>query len=411
MDEKLMKQQEMLTVRINRAGPAPSQAVQCTQYCQRNKTIFVTFVLFVATVSIATFKLHIGETKLNWIGRAKPDRAENATKINRNITILMWVPFFGKTFGQEVLSTCPDLNCRITNNRSKLKSSSAVVFHDRDVNILDVPKKRLPEQHFVFFLLESPYHVSGTAFRQLSRGFYTLTMNYRRDADVHFPFGFFKPTSKPLPSTFWENLRKEVASKKKLIAWFVSNCHTSSAREFYVKQLQQYVAVDIYGQCGPFKCPPNNWHCLETVVRQNYKFYIAFENSVCVDYVSEKYFDRLNDLVVPIVFGRTIYEQIGPNNSFIAVDDFNSPKELADYLKRLDKDVDQYLKYFEWMNRAESFGYKQRYQNGFCNLCRKLQEQEKGSIVTPSKTAKDLTAWYKQPGTCHSQYGRKVHKL
>ncbi|CDW53394.1 Alpha (1,3) fucosyltransferase C [Trichuris trichiura] len=362
-------------------------------------------------VSIATFTLHTGDTKFNWTGHTKPVKAVHVTKINRNITILMWVSFFGTKFDQKVLSICPDLNCRITNNRSELNSSSAVVFHDRNVYTSDLPEQRLPEQHFVFFLLESPYHTSTKAFQQLSTGFYTLTMNYRRDADVHFPFGFFKPKTKSLSPTFWKNLRKEVASKKKLIAWFVSNCQSPSAREFYVKQLQKHVPVDVYGQCGPFKCPRNNSYCFESVVRQNYKFYIAFENSVCVDYVTEKYFDRLNDLVVPIVFGRKIYEAIGPNNSFIAADDFKSPKELADYLKRLDKDVDQYLKYFEWMNHAESVGYKLRYETGFCKLCSKLQEQQKDWIATPSKTAKNLTAWYKKPGTCHPQYGKNVHKL
>jgi hypothetical protein len=38
-----------------------------------------------------------------------------------------------------------------------------------------------------------------------------------------------------------------------LISWMVSNCGTHSERESFVEQLQQFVAVDVYGGCGPFE--------------------------------------------------------------------------------------------------------------------------------------------------------------
>ena len=38
-----------------------------------------------------------------------------------------------------------------------------------------------------------------------------------------------------------------------LISWMVSNCGTHSEREDFVEQLQQFVAVDVYGGCGPFE--------------------------------------------------------------------------------------------------------------------------------------------------------------
>ena len=36
----------------------------------------------------------------------------------------------------------------------------------------------------------------------------------------------------------------------------------------------------------------------------NYKFYLAFENSMCRDYVTEKYHQYLRQGIVPIVMGR-----------------------------------------------------------------------------------------------------------
>lgn len=43
---------------------------------------------------------------------------------------------------------------------------------------------------------------------------------------------------------------------------------------------------------------------------------------------------------------REDYEHIAPENSFIHVEDFNSPKELAEYLITLEEDDDKYSQYF-----------------------------------------------------------------
>ena len=78
------------------------------------------------------------------------------------------------------------------------------------------------------------------------------------------------------------------------------NCDTKSKRELYVKELQKYIDVDIYGKCGPLKCPDNpkvydprmNKECYD-MLEQNYKFYLSFENIFCKDYVTEKLFNIL----------------------------------------------------------------------------------------------------------------------
>jgi alpha-1,3-fucosyltransferase len=77
-----------------------------------------------------------------------------------------------------------------------------------------------------------------------------------------------------------------ISSKKKLVAWFVSHCVTSNRREDYVRELSKHIPVDIYGKCGNLTCSNRN-HCKE-MVRRDYKFCIAFKNSLCTDYVTEK---------------------------------------------------------------------------------------------------------------------------
>ena len=42
------------------------------------------------------------------------------------------------------------------------------------------------------------------------------------------------------------------------------------------------------------------------------------------------------------------YARASPERSYIHVDDFAGPKELADFLHRLDQDDDLYNEYFQW---------------------------------------------------------------
>ena len=40
------------------------------------------------------------------------------------------------------------------------------------------------------------------------------------------------------------------------------------------------------------------------MVERDYMFYLAFENSICADYVTEKFFNAMRRDVIPIVFGK-----------------------------------------------------------------------------------------------------------
>ncbi len=54
--------------------------------------------------------------------------------------------------------------------------------------------------------------------------------------------------------------------------------------------------------------------------------------------------------LVPIVMGARPedYARSAPYKSYIHVDDFESPKELAEYLHKLDQDDNLYNEYFKW---------------------------------------------------------------
>ena len=61
---------------------------------------------------------------------------------------------------------------------------------------------------------------------------------------------------------------------------------------------------------------------------------------------------------VPVVVGapKADYTKVAPPNSFIHVGDFDTFTDLANYLKRVDKDDRMYRKYHEWRNHGEVHG-------------------------------------------------------
>ena len=74
----------------------------------------------------------------------------------------------------------------------------------------------------------------------------------------------------------------------------------------YLMALKKYVNVDIYGKCGT-PCP-NTGDCREHVTNKH-KFFFAFENCICRDYITEKFFKILRYNVVPVVMGGGDYSR------------------------------------------------------------------------------------------------------
>ena len=229
--------------------------------------------------------------------------------------ILYWNGFFGdKSFEYGlgvkqpfVANNCPVTNCETFYDRQRIAESDLILVHMRD-SVGQLPTPRGANERWVFALYESPVHAGD--YSNLD-GLFNLTSTYAVESD--FP-DFYSSDSKfrwQLNETF-DPQHDYSAGKPGFAAAVVSNCGGPSRRLEYIKELQKHIAVDVFGNCGR-KCPTSYrssgqpGECKD-ILAHEYRFYFAFENSVCKDYITEKFFLILNKNIIPVVLGGGSYD-------------------------------------------------------------------------------------------------------
>lgn len=101
--------------------------------------------------------------------------------------------------------------------------------------------------------------------------------------------------------------------KRSAAAWYVTDCETVALHLDYIKTLRlelskHYFTVDILGPCGNVPCSTKGRkNKCYAMIESNYYFYLAFENALSDDYVTEQLLIALNNYAVPVVFGGANY--------------------------------------------------------------------------------------------------------
>ena len=280
---------------------------------------------------------------------------------------------------------CEVNTCEIIKDNTRTDECDAIIL-ERHHLPARLPR-RLPNQIWVF-LTHEPYALSSGVYNDPKwRNAFNMTMSFRGDSEFYFPWGKIIPTVRDTSVDF-----DEIYSKKtKDIAWMVSNCHTPSKREVYVGTLKKIIPVDIYGGCGPLKCPREEKFGIKcrNEISQKYKFYLSFENALCSGYFTEKTFllyDKRRH-IIPVIRSAPGIKQLLPPNTCIDAADFPNAKKLGEYLKELSQDKERYIA----MLRAKD-AYKGLMQNytseqAICSLCAKLHEPQR------TNTQIDLHEW------------------
>ena len=276
---------------------------------------------------------------------------------------------------------CGDVTCQYTNATSLYEASHGILFffnHKRLGSTLDkemFPKTRYPRQYWIAHYQDNPRNQrfeNMASFNDL----FNLSSNFHSQSDVPTPYGVCQRSYRG--ETLLPNYSE---GKTGLVSWIVSHCNTWSKREEYVEMLGQHVNVSVYGHCkmqgyiGTL-CRGKNMrsrNCDDARhIMNSHKFYLAFENVICADYATEKLFKVLqtNMRTIPVVRnGVKNLKDLLPPHSYIDTRDFDSPKELADYLQLLDNNDELYNEYFAW--RAN---YTCELEWIPCTLCRSFHK-------------------------------------
>ena len=184
----------------------------------------------------------------------------------------------------------------VTYDKQRIDESDFVLVHgtSRKLPNLDhlktMRRQKPSSQLWIYFSMESPISMPKRDSRRYGDDMFHLTFTYRVDSDFWAPYASYEEIQ-------FVNLSHQdfSAGKDKLVAWTVSNCR-AQIRNVFVRELQKYIAVDVFGRCsGEFEkstrsCPRDE--TCKSILKQ-YKFYLSFENTLCEDYITEKYWNHL----------------------------------------------------------------------------------------------------------------------
>ena len=268
---------------------------------------------------------------------------------------------------------CAFKNCIIREPSRDNLTCDALLFHHEEMNI-KVPNK-IPGLIWVFMSYESEAHTLKHFLKKEWDNKFDWVFSYRSDADISFPYGVLHRRNIQNDKNYTSLFQK----KSKSVAWVVSNCKSDSHRYKYIKKMMQSIQIDVYGKCG--KTCSSSWNsdkCFNDLSK-DYKFYLAFENSICKDYVSEKVFRLYQDGFdfIPVYRGAMNIKDILPNGTFISSFDFSSALELALYLKNVGSNESAYTNYLKAKDKFFSNGYTRQevLQFMYCSVCEKLNNK------------------------------------
>ncbi|XP_049878534.1 alpha-(1,3)-fucosyltransferase C-like [Pectinophora gossypiella] len=173
-----------------------------------------------------------------------------------------------------------------------------------------------------------------------------------------------------------EYVEKRLCNKTKAAAWFVSNCKDKNSRQAFVSELNVHLktyelSVDTYGKCGSLKCPKTQWQVCNAMLENDYYFYMALENSVHEDYITEKVLTALQNNVVPIVHGGANYTRFLPPRSYLDAR-LHSTKDLAEIMYSIMMSQKTYDQFFKWRNY---YTYHDAISENMCRVCQALNNK------------------------------------
>ena len=311
---------------------------------------------------------------------------------NEQPIILFWTLFISTKWPiDEGRRHCGEHSCYFTSNKKLFPKSSAVIFSKFAWGFLTdvltaVNLKRPQWQRWILVSGESPVNRPIYHFLR-NYPIFNWSISYRTDSDVKGVYGY------TFPGKFQDGFdpyKNYLKGKTIEVSALISHCVYNRLKA--VRSLMKYIDVNLMGACN------GKWLSVSEsrLQIQSSKFYLSFENSLCVDYITEKTYRNAytNEAVPVILSGANLSNPlIVPPGSYIDASKFKTAKELADYLKYVGESEERYNKFFEW--RA-SWNINTTNWDVLCKLCDKIHE----SSAAETKVYTDLSGLYSKEREC-----------
>lgn len=282
-----------------------------------------------------------------------------------------WESYYGGVAPKSV--TCSNnISCEIIHSYKHIQQDSdlVVLFAER---LTPTPVSRSnSSQLMLMYTAESPRRMKVDNLKAYD-GYFNYSFTYVEGSDFPLMYGS-RYRAKPSPGNknFAQMKRQNICedSKCEKVLWFVSNCYVViSGRVAYAYDLNKFIPVSAFTRSS-FDCRFRHPIAMTSLLKSkpqgaepkmsNYYFYLAFENALCEDYITEKFWKilRSDALIIPVVMGGLTmeeYEKIAPPNSYIDVRNFSSPRALATHLSLVADDDQAFNYYHQWRNKYELF--------------------------------------------------------
>ncbi|CAF4761649.1 unnamed protein product [Pieris macdunnoughi] len=262
---------------------------------------------------------------------------------------------------------CEYTNCYLTRNRNlfgDIRYFDLILFNLQDVSVDSehLPHVRGQNQRYIFVANNSAdnYPICDSKYDN----FFNWTWTYRYDSTIPYRFITVHNTQyEELGSHFhWntnmkpidEKIKSKFSTKSKAAVIFLDKCKSRNKREILVKDLQKELGrfnltVDIFGECGPRQCRRRTMQPCYWRVKKMYYFYLAFEDSMSADYITQAVLNAYDNYAVPIVYGGVHYDKYLPPGSYLnAVN--ASAATLAQTMHDIIANREKYYNYFRWRN-------------------------------------------------------------
>ncbi|XP_065649779.1 alpha-(1,3)-fucosyltransferase fut-6 isoform X2 [Hydra vulgaris] len=317
----------------------------------------------------------------------------NLSKVNvkagkNPILILAYTSFFGvKPWPVFKNLTCnfDTSNFKISHDENDFYKSDVVIFHGPNMPSLSklqrIQSNRKFGQLWIYFSMEPiPKNANIEEFSV----FFNIVSTYAINSDIRIPYRYHAKKNNSEKKTFKID---NFSHKNKMVAWFVSNCN-GKERSKLVQKLRLYgIDFEVSGICSKYYSKTFKSSCQKRPCYNDlkyFKFYFSAENRLCEDYITEKYWETLNNDVIPIVLGGSNYSdpRLAIPGSFIDAMSFDSPKALANHILSVSTNQSKYNAYFEWKN-----SWKLDTNSYYCSLCQKFKQ---GITLTKNNLIKTM---------------------